>query len=313
MRRGERGDDGGAARAAARGPRSPPGTPAPARARPRPNLNPNPNPGAHAAAVAQARFLAQSAGRLRPAAAFAHANGPRGPPSAVLSDSAVWIRCRGPLSHEGCVEERWEAAGRGKAWLALDLGGGSLVQGLLIDWAARGAGRLAVQISDNGTVWRTVWARPAAAPRAGGAAAGGGRGGSMHDVETIDLRKAAPQGEGGGAGANKLVRPRGVAARFVRCARASPRPRPRARAVTGGGRTRRQACDARAACSERGGSGHGRGGRMAPRCGRGGAARVGVAGRGAGRARGRAREGARGAGGLAAVAGGQPPPPPLSY
>jgi hypothetical protein len=41
----------------------------------------------------QAKFLAQQAGRLRPAAAYANANGPRGPPSAVLSDSAVPQLC----------------------------------------------------------------------------------------------------------------------------------------------------------------------------------------------------------------------------
>ena len=49
------------------------------------------------------------------------------------------------------------AAGDAKPWIALDLGGVREFGGLVVDWAPeRGARDYAVELSDDGVVWRLV-------------------------------------------------------------------------------------------------------------------------------------------------------------
>ncbi len=51
-----------------------------------------------------AKMAVSKVSRLIPQAAWASAQGTRGPPSAVLSDTAKYVQCRGPLSNEECAQ-----------------------------------------------------------------------------------------------------------------------------------------------------------------------------------------------------------------
>ena len=162
-----------------------------------------------------AKLVVSKVPRLVAQAAWASTIGERGPPSAVLTETAKFVQCRGPLSDAECAEDRWEISldaalpgeegegggggsghqqGLGGPWIAIDIGSTSSVVGLLLDWGVDYAHAYDVQVSLDSLAWTTVWSE-VNAPAARNDAS------SMHTVHFIDLRKAGPpQGQVGGGG-----------------------------------------------------------------------------------------------------------------
>ena len=158
-----------------------------------------------------AKFLASKARRLVAQGAWASVIGNRGPPSAVLSDTAKFMQCRGPLSDNECAEDRWELhlssvaddgseGGNHKNWIAVDLGSESSVIGLFLDWGSDFAHEYDVQLSRDAVTWHTIWIHASNATERVAS--------SMHTVHVIDIRKKG--------NTNEIVRPLGESARYIR-------------------------------------------------------------------------------------------------
>ena len=55
-----------------------------------------------------AKIVASKAPQLEAQAAWASEIGSKGPPSAVLSETARFVQCRGPVADQECAQDRWE-------------------------------------------------------------------------------------------------------------------------------------------------------------------------------------------------------------
>jgi len=164
------------------------------------------------------RLLASKAHRLFAQGAWASAIGSRGPPSAVLSETASFMQCRGPIAGKECTEDRWElslsSAGtrdegmgmrsgeqgeEGVHWIAVDLGSDSSLIGLFLDWGPDAAHEYDVQVSQDAVTWVKIWTETNGPTERLDS--------SVHTVHSIDFRKG---------NTTEIVRPNGETARYVR-------------------------------------------------------------------------------------------------